>query len=60
MTVEYCPTGDMIADYFTKTLQGAQFRRFRNAIQGVTDAEYLGYKLAYEAAKARKMEASQK
>ena len=28
-TVEHCPTEDMIADYFTKPLQGRQFRRFR-------------------------------
>ena len=50
-TIEYCPTEEMIADYFTKPLQGAQFRRFRNAIMGISDAEYLAYKLAYEDAK---------
>jgi hypothetical protein len=32
LTVEYCPTGDMLADMFTKPLQGNQFRRFRAAI----------------------------
>lgn len=30
--IEYCPTGDMRADYFTKPLQGALFRRFRTEI----------------------------
>ena len=54
-TVEYCPTGDMLADYFTKPLQGSQFRRFRNAIMGATDAEYLAYKLSYEDAKRKRV-----
>jgi hypothetical protein len=30
--VEYCPTGDMIADFFTKPLQGSVFRWFRAVI----------------------------
>ena len=25
-SVEFCPTFDMIGDYFTKSLQGSQFR----------------------------------
>ena len=29
MRVVYCPTGEMIADFFTKPLQGALFRKFR-------------------------------
>ena len=29
LTVEYCPTGDMTGDFFTKPLQGAQFINFR-------------------------------
>ena len=33
--VEYCPTGDMIADFFTKPLQGTPFRKFRDAIMNV-------------------------
>ena len=32
--MEYCPTGDMIADYFTKPLQGTLFRKFREVIMG--------------------------
>jgi hypothetical protein len=26
--IEHCPTADMIADYFTKPLQGAPFRSY--------------------------------
>ena len=32
--VEYCPTEKMIADFFTKPLQGALFRKFRDIILG--------------------------
>ena len=34
ITVEYCPTHAMLADYFTKPLQGALFRKFRDVIMG--------------------------
>ena len=34
--VTHCPTGDMLGDFFTKPLQGSQFRRFRNEILNVT------------------------
>ena len=34
--VTYCPTGDMLADYFTKPLQGKQFELFRERILGLT------------------------
>jgi hypothetical protein len=34
--VEYCPTGDMLADFFTKPLQGSTFRKFRNEIMNIT------------------------
>ena len=32
----HCPTAIMIADYFTKPLQGALFVKFRNIIMGIT------------------------
>ena len=32
--VIYCPTDLMIADYFTKTLQGTKFVQFRDIIMG--------------------------
>jgi hypothetical protein len=35
--VEYCPTKAMIADFFTKPLQGSQFPNFRNFIMNVSD-----------------------
>ena len=30
--VQYCPTDDMVADYFTKPLHGAKFLKFRKMI----------------------------
>ena len=30
--LEYCATKNMIADYFTKPIQGAKFKRFRKGI----------------------------
>ena len=33
--IEYCPTDDMLADYFTKPLQGAKFVKFRKGIMGM-------------------------
>ena len=35
MQVSYCPTGDMLADYFSKPLQGSLFRKFRNLILNI-------------------------
>ena len=32
--VEYCPTGEMVADFFTKPLQGVLFCQFQNRIMG--------------------------
>ena len=37
VSVEYCPTEDMIGDFFTKPLQGAQFRKFRALILNLDD-----------------------
>ena len=33
--VVWCPTGDMTAYFYTKLLQGAMFRNFRDKIMGV-------------------------
>jgi hypothetical protein len=30
--IQYCPTGKMLADFFTKPLQGTPFRKFRDLI----------------------------
>ena len=35
LTVEWCPTANMIADFMTKTLQGALFRKFRDIVMVV-------------------------
>jgi hypothetical protein len=35
MSVQYCPTGEMVADFFTKPLQGIQFQKFRNLIMNI-------------------------
>ena len=37
MEVRYCPTKEMIADFYTKPLQGRQFYTLRNKIMGVED-----------------------
>jgi hypothetical protein len=47
LSVEYCPTLDMIADYFTKPLQGSLFRKLRDLIIGVVPADFEKYKRRY-------------
>ena len=34
LVIQYCPTLEMLADYFTKTLQGSLFHKFRDVIMG--------------------------
>ena len=34
LSIEYCPTGEMWADYMTKPLQGATFEKFKKKIMG--------------------------
>ena len=41
MSVEYCPTGKMLGDFFMKQLQGASFRKFHNQI--LSDEEIRKY-----------------
>jgi hypothetical protein len=38
LRIEYCPTGDMWGDFFTKPLQGSAFKR-----QGKAGKDYYGY-----------------
>ena len=54
--VEYCPTKEMIADFFTKPLQGSLFRYFRNMIMGVSDSEYIKCRQLYEEEQRRRTE----
>ena len=35
VSVKYCPTSEMVSDYFTKPLQGSLFRRMRDTIMNV-------------------------
>ena len=35
LQIEYCPTDNMVADYFTKPLQGKKFFQFRNTIMNL-------------------------
>ena len=38
VTIKYCPTEMMLADPFTKSLQGAAFRKFRALIMNVDES----------------------
>ena len=35
VSVEYCPTGDMVADFFTKPLHGSLFKKLRDQVMNV-------------------------
>ena len=41
LNIKYCPTHMMLADYFTKPLQGSLFRKFRDVIMGIDDISSL-------------------
>jgi len=41
--IEYCPSTDIIADFFTKPLQGAPFRKFRNIVLNLSEDDILRY-----------------
>ena len=38
VTIKYCPTEMMLADQFTKSLQGAAFRKFRALIMNIDES----------------------
>ena len=42
-SVEFCPTLEIIGYYFTKALQGSQFRHFRNIIIGPHEDDIPSY-----------------
>ena len=46
--VQYCPTIEMIADFFTKPLQGGLFHKFRNLIMAINEAMLDQYKEKYD------------
>jgi hypothetical protein len=39
--VKYCPTGVMLADFFTKPLQGSLFRKFWDIVMGYKHIDSL-------------------
>ena len=41
--MECCPNFDMIGDYFTKSLQGSQFRRLSNIVLGIHEDAITSY-----------------
>ena len=41
LKIKNCPTGNMLADYFTKPLQGGLFHCFRNVIMGYESIDSL-------------------
>ena len=48
LVVEYCTTNLMIADFFTKALQGKAFKFFREIIMGYTTVEEILRTLKYK------------
>ena len=35
LSVSYCPTDEMVGDFFTKPVQGSKFRKFRDLILNI-------------------------
>ncbi len=49
LVIRYCPTGEMLADHFTKPLQGEAFYKFRSQIMNM-DPGLTGADLAWDRA----------
>ena len=49
LKIIYCPTKEMVADFFTKPLQGVVFINHRNAILGITEEDMPLYRKEYAA-----------
>jgi hypothetical protein len=58
LNVEYCPTLDMIGDYFTKPLQGSLLRKFWNTILGINEEDIPAYNADARAMLKRRSEAA--
>ena len=41
VVIKYCPTEFMLADFYTKALQGSLFNRFRDVLMGYKDISHL-------------------
>ena len=48
LKVIYCPTKEMVADFFTKPLQGVLFVTHRNTVLGVSQNDMPLYRQRYE------------
>ena len=44
LKVVCCPTNEMVADFFTKPLQGCKFKKFRSMIVNIPDQEEISQK----------------
>ncbi len=40
ITIKYCPTDEMISDFFTKLVGEMKFQRFRNIFMNVSHGKY--------------------
>ena len=49
LNIIYCPTKQMVADLFTKPLQGVLFITHRNAVSGISQDDMPLYRNQYEA-----------
>ena len=49
----YCPTEEMLGDFYTKPVQGGLYKRFQNRILGISEDECGQYEREYNEAKAR-------
>lgn len=52
VTIKYCLTKEIVADFFTKPLAGVLFKRFRNFIQGIDQDDMPKYKRAFDTSTA--------
>ena len=43
LRIEHCPSTDMLADFFTKPLQGQLFKKFRDVIMGYKPISVLNH-----------------
>ena len=47
LRVIYCPTEEMVEDFYTKPLQGMLFIKHRNTILGINDGNFSRYEQEY-------------
>lgn len=50
VSIEYCPTDSMLADFFAKLLQGAKFYKFREVLMG---CKHINTSYEFQAPKER-------